>query len=254
MVLLAGAAFFYFELYRYISLQSLKTYQGFLTVVYHDYPFMSITVYMTAFIVMAAVSIPGCAVMMLAGGAVFGLSRGIIAASFALAIGGTFAFLAARFFFRGYVQRHFAVWLHMVNKEIERDGAFYLLSLRLMPAFPYFLLNLLMALTPIKTRVFYFATQIGMLPVTIVYVNAGTQLASIESAEDIFSPALIGSFALLAVFPWIARGLVALIRKREKIRKLKKPGGFHHSIAFLAGGSAHLFATWADAPVLIPVP
>lgn len=220
LVLLALAIFFRFELYRYLNLHSLKDYQVVLADTYARHPFMTMAGYLALYISVAAVYLPLIIVMSIAGGAVFGLVPGAIAASFATAIGGTLAFLAVRFFFRDYVQRRFADSLKTINREIEKDGALYLLTLRLVPAFPYFLINILMALTHIKTRLFYIVTQAGMLPSTIIYVNAGTQLAAIESADDIFSFGLIASFALIGLFPWIAKGVAAamplLLKSNER--------------------------------------
>ncbi len=222
LVLLALAIFFKFELYRHLNLQSLKGYQIMLADMYARHPFVTMTGYLALYISVAAVSLPFIIVMSIAGGAIFGLVPGVIAASFANAIGGTLSFLAARFLFRDDVQRRFAGSLKTINREVERDGAFYLLTLRLVPAFPYFLINILMALTPIKTRLFYIVTQAAMLPSTIIYVNAGTQLAAIESADDIFSFGLIASFALLGLSPWIAKGLAAAVRLMLKSNRYPK--------------------------------
>ncbi len=212
LFILAIAAFLKFELYRFLTLQSLKVYQDMLSAFYSEYPVIAVTLYVAAYIAMAAISLPAIIVMSLVAGAIFGHVTGTITASFASSIGGTLAFLSARYLFRDYVQNQFRFSLRMINSEIEREGWLYLLTLRLVPVLPYFLVNLAMALTPIKTRTFYIVTQIAMLPGTIVYVNAGTQLASIESVDDIFSIPLIASFAVLAAFPWIAKGFAFAVR------------------------------------------
>jgi len=212
LFILAIAVFLKFELYRFLTLQSLKAYQDMLSAFYSEYPVIAVTLYVAAYIAMAAVSLPAIIIMSLVAGAIFGHVTGTITASFASSIGGTLSFLSARYLFRDYVQSRFAFSLGMINREMEREGWLYLLTLRLVPILPYFLVNLAMALTPIKTRTFYIVSQIAMLPGTIVYVNAGTQLASIESADDIFSVSLIGSFAVLAAFPWIAKGVAYTVR------------------------------------------
>jgi uncharacterized membrane protein YdjX (TVP38/TMEM64 family) len=212
LILLIGSAFFIFELYQYLTLERLKAYQVFLSGLFAENPIITIIVFMTIYIVVIAVSLPGSAIMTMAGGAIFGLYTGIVIVSFASSIGGTLAFLAARYLFRDYVQQRFKYWLITINHEITTHGAYYLLTLRLLPAIPFFLLNLVMALTPIKTSIFYITTQIGMLPVTVVYVNAGTQLASIHSLEDVFTFNIVASFIILALFPWIAKSLAAVLR------------------------------------------
>ncbi len=212
LFILAIAVFLKFELYQFLALQSLKAYQYIFSAFYSEFPIIAVTLYVAAYIAMAAVSLPAIIVMSLVAGAIFGHVTGTITASFASAIGGTLSFLMARFFFRDYVQSRFAASLSMINREMEREGWLYLLTLRLVPVLPYFIVNLAMALTPIKTRTFYIVTQIAMLPGTIIYVNAGTQIASIESVDDIFSIPLIASFAVLAAFPWIAKGFAFAVR------------------------------------------
>ncbi|MEX1303389.1 MAG: TVP38/TMEM64 family protein, partial [Desulfotignum sp.] len=168
------------------------------------------------YITVTALSLPGAAVMTLAGGALFGLVTGTVVISFASTIGATLAFLVSRFLLKNWVQNRFKDKLHAINRGIERDGAFYLFTLRLVPVFPFFIINLVMGLTPIRTIRFYLVSQLGMLPGTLVYVNAGTQLAQIDSLKDIVSPGLLLSFALLGMFPLLAKKGVALINRKKK--------------------------------------
>jgi len=143
----------------------------------------------------------------------FGVVTGTIIVSFASSIGATLAFLSARFLLRDWVQSKFGERLKAIDDGIARDGAMYLFTIRLIPLFPFFVVNLLMGLTRIKTRTFYWVSQIGMLPATAVFVNAGTQISKVDSTAGLLSPTLIGSFVLLGIFPWIARGLVAAVKK-----------------------------------------
>jgi pyruvate/2-oxoglutarate dehydrogenase complex dihydrolipoamide dehydrogenase (E3) component/uncharacterized membrane protein YdjX (TVP38/TMEM64 family) len=198
---------------------------------------------------MAALSLPGAAVMTLAGGAFFGLVAGSIVVSFASSIGATMAFLVSRFLLRESVQGKFGDKLSAINQGIEKDGAFYLLTLRLVPVFPFFVINLVLGLTPIRVLVFYLVSQLGMLPGTIVYVNAGTQLAKIESLQDVLSPALIFSFVLLGVFPIIAKAIVATIKKRRVYAKWPKPKKFDYNMVVIGAGSAGLVASFIGAAV-----
>lgn len=162
--------------------------------------------------------------MSLAIGAVFGLFWGVLLVSFAASIGATLAFLAARFLLRDSVQRRFGKQLRVLNSGIEKDGGFYLFSLRLMPVFPFFLINLLMGLTPIRPRIFYVATQTGMLAANLIFVNAGTQLAKIDALSGILSPSLIASLTLLGIFPLFARILVNRLAAKRDHSTLQKPG------------------------------
>jgi len=159
--------------------------------------------------------------MTLTGGAIFGLLKGTLLVSFASTIGATLAFLASRYLFRKSLQQRFATRLQVINQGIEKDGAFYLFTLRLVPAFPFFIINIVMGLTPIKTLTFFLVSQIGMLAGTIVYVNAGTQLAQIGTLKDIFSPELIISFTLLGVFPLISKKTIDFVQLRRQARNQK---------------------------------
>ena len=212
--------FFVFDLGQYLSLAYLKSRQEWLLDIYARHTLWTIGAYMLVYITVTALSLPGAAVMTLAGGALFGLVTGTVVISFASTIGATLAFLVSRFLLQNWVQDRFKDKLHAINQGIERDGAFYLFTLRLVPVFPFFIINLVMGLTPIRTIRFYLVSQVGMLPGTLVYVNAGTQLAQIDSLKGILSPGLLLSFALLGIFPLLARKGVAFINRKRK--------GTHH--------------------------
>jgi len=207
--------FLMFDLKQYLSLENIKAQQEALNIYYQNNTLLTIAVYMLIYIAVTALSLPGAAVMTLAGGGLFGLLVGTIVVSFASTIGATLAFLVSRFLLGDWVQAKFGDKLQPINDGIEADGAFYLFTLRLVPAFPFFIINLLMGLTPIKTVQFYFASQIGMLAGTIVFVNAGTHLSKIDSLKGILSPGLLISFVLLGIFPLLAKkGLKIIKRKR----------------------------------------
>lgn len=215
LVLLAAAiaAYFWFDLGSILSLENFKQSQAEIDAYYQAHPTLVIGGFFIAYVVMTALSLPGAAIMSLVAGALFGVIIGSIIVSFASTMGATLAFLSARFLLREWVSSQFGARLQAIDDGIARDGAFYLFTIRLIPLFPFFIVNLLMGLTRIKTRTFYWVSQIGMLPATVVFVNAGTQIGRIDSTSGLLSPSLIGSFILLGCFPWIARGLVAAGRK-----------------------------------------
>ncbi len=197
----------------HLTLDSLREQQARLSMLLEARPLASALAYFGIYVVVTALSVPGAAVMTLAGGALFGLWWGTVLVSFASSLGATLAFLIARVVCRSLVRDRFGERLERVRRGFDEDGAFYLFSLRLVPVIPFFVVNLVMALTSIRTMTFFLVSQAGMLPATLVYVNAGTQLASVESVSDVLSPSLVISFALLAVFPWIARLLLRAARK-----------------------------------------
>ncbi len=207
ITLLIGA-FFYFDLHQLLTLDNLKSRQESIVAYRDDHPLLTTAIYALVYIAVTALSLPGATLLTLAGGAVFGLLWGTLIVSFASSMGATLAFLAARFLFRDAVNAKFGLQLKEIDTGIARDGAFYLFTLRLVPLIPFFVINLVMGLTVLKTRTFYWVSQAGMLAGTLVYVNAGTQLAKIDSLSGILSPALVGSFALLGVFPFIAKKIV----------------------------------------------
>lgn len=208
--------FFYFGLNQYANLDTLKTQQAFITEYNANHPYYAALIFFISYIIITGLSLPGAAILTLAGGAIFGVLIGTILVSFASTIGATLAFLTSRFLLRETLQQKFAKRLQLINQGVERDGAFYLFTLRLVPAFPFFVVNLVMGLTPIKTLTFFLVSQIGMLAGTIVYVNAGTQLAQINTLKDIFSPELILSFILLGLFPLIAKKSIDFIQSRRQ--------------------------------------
>lgn len=212
---IAIASFFYLDLQRYLSLAELKSQRDALASYAQMRPLLTIGIFFIAYVMMAAFSLPGAAIMTIAGGAVFGLATGTIVVSFASSMGATLAFLAARFIFRDSVQRRFKDRLQRLNDGVQREGGFYLLSLRLVPVFPFFVINLVAALTPLKTWTFYWVSQIGMLPATLVFVNAGTQLGQLSAPGDILSLPLLGSFLALALLPLLMRRLLSWLQSRR---------------------------------------
>lgn len=204
---------------------------------------LSASLYFVLYIVVTALSLPGAAIMTLLGGAVFGLGWGLVLASFASSIGATLAFLVSRLLLRDWVQGRFGRSLKTINNGIERDGAFYLFSLRLVPVFPFFLINLVMGLTPIKTFTFYWISQVGMLLGTAVYVNAGVELGQISSLGGLLSGSLILSFVLLAALPWVGKAVVALVRRNRLAKAWKKPEHFDTNLVVIGAGSGGLVAS-----------
>ncbi len=236
-------------LFDYLDLQYLKAQQDTIDAYFEAHPLLTASVYFAIYVLVTAFSLPGAAVMTLAGGAIFGLLWGTVIVSFASSIGATLAFLVSRYLLRDMVQTRFGDKLKAVNAGIEKDGAFYLFTLRLVPVFPFFVINLVMGLTPLATRTFYWVSQLGMLAGTIVYVNAGTQLARIESLDGILSPGLIASFTLLGVFPLIARKVVDGVKAKRVYARWKKPRRFDRNIVVIGAGSAGLVAALIGAAV-----
>lgn len=212
----AIATFFYFNGQQYLTLEMLKAQQTNIAAFRDNHAILAITVYGLIYIAVTGLSLPGAAILTLAGGAIFGLFWGTVIVSFASTVGATLAFLAARFLFKDSIQTKFGDRLQAINDGMARDGAFYLFTLRLVPLFPFFVINLVMGLTPIKVRTFYWVSQVGMLAGTLVYVNAGTQLGKLESLSGILSPALLGSFVLLGVFPLMAKKAIQFIQQQRK--------------------------------------
>ena len=198
-----------------VTLDALKARRTGLAEMLEQRPVPIMALYFGLYVTFAALSIPGAAVMTLAGGAIFGFWRGLLLVSFASVLGAVLAFLGSRYLFRDWVRRRFGRQITAIDRGIERDGIFYLLAIRLNPIFPYFLVNLAMGLTRIGVVKFALVSQVGMLPATMVYVNAGTQLAHIRSLGDIMSPQLIGSLVLLSLFPLIAKFAADALRRRR---------------------------------------
>jgi len=209
------AAFFAFDLQQYFSLDYLKQQQDALNAQYASNPALIIAIFFFVYVAFAALALPAATILTLAGGAIFGFWAGLIVVSFASTIGATIAFILTRYLFHDAVQSKFGDRLQAINIGIEREGAFYVFGLRLVPLFPFVVVNSVLALTKLKTITFYWASQIGMLAGTAVYVNAGTQIAQIDSLAGIAEPKLLLSFALLGVFPIIAKYALAWL-KRDK--------------------------------------
>lgn len=209
------AAFFYFDLGRFVTLDFIKSQQASIADFYEQRPITVISAFFLGYIAVTALSLPGAAILTLAAGALFGLVLGTAIVSFASSIGATLAFLVARYLLRDTIESRFGSKLGTFNENIEKDGAFYLFTVRLVPIFPFFLVNLVMGLTRLKVGVFYIVSQIGMLAGTIVFVNAGTQLAKIDSLKGILSPTIILSFALLGIFPLAAKKLIDVIKAKK---------------------------------------
>jgi dihydrolipoamide dehydrogenase len=243
------AAFFYFDLQQFLTLDTLKSKQAEIINYNTVHPAFSILLYGLIYIAVTGLSLPGAAILTLAGGAVFGLLWGTVIVSFASSIGATLAFLAARFLFRDSVENRFGDRLATINQGMEKDGAFYLFTLRLIPIFPFFIINLVMGLTAIKTRTFYWVSQLGMLAGTLVYVNAGTQLGKIDSLSDILSPTLLVSFALLGLFPLLAKALVNRIKSHKVYKNWQQPNQFDTNLVVIGAGSGGLVTALIAAAV-----
>jgi uncharacterized membrane protein YdjX (TVP38/TMEM64 family) len=209
----AIAILFYFGVFDALSLDSLKARKAGFDAQYAASPALFMAGYFLLYVAVTALSVPGAAILTLAGGAVFGLVTGTVLVSFASSIGATLAFLGSRYLFRDWVIGRFGDRLAAFDEGVARDGAFYLFTLRLIPAVPFFAINLLMGLTRIRTSTYYWVSQIGMLLGTIAYVNAGTQLAQIETLKGIASPSLIASFVALGCLPWAARWIVGRLKR-----------------------------------------
>jgi uncharacterized membrane protein YdjX (TVP38/TMEM64 family) len=215
VLLILVVLFQVFDLGRYLALDYLKAQQAAFSALYAAHPAAVIAAYILIYITVTGLSLPGAAVMTLAGGALFGLFTGLIIVSFASTIGATLACLAARYLLRDWVQKKFGEKLVKINEGMEKEGGFYLFSLRLVPIFPFFVINLVMGLTALPLRTFFWVSQVGMLPGTLVFVNAGKELAKIDSLSGILSPGLLISFGLLGLLPIITKKLLTFIRQRN---------------------------------------
>ncbi len=245
------ALFFAFDLRQYLSLEVLRQSQAQLSTQYAESPWLFALVFFVVYVAATAASFPGATILTLAGGAIFGLGWGLLLVSFASTIGATLAFLAARFLLRDWVQAHFASRLADIDKGVQRDGAFYLFGLRLIPVVPFFVINLAMGLTTMRVRTFYWVSQLGMLAGTAVFVNAGTQLAQIKSLGDVVSPGLLGSFVLLGIFPLIARKVMDAIQRRKVYARWAsvKPKSFDRNMIVIGGGAGGLVSAYIAAVV-----
>ena len=251
VVLIALGLFIGLDLGRFLSFAYLKASQASLTALFEQSPLTVGLVYFLIYLGVASMSLPGAAILTLAGGAIFGFGWGLLLVSFASCLGATASFLAARFVLRESIEARFAQRLADINRGIEKDGAFYLFTLRLIPVVPFFVINLVMGLTHMKTWTFYWVSQVGMLAGTAVYVNAGTQLAGLTSLSGILSPGLLMSFALLGLFPLAAKKVVEGIQKRKVYARwqAQRPTRFDRNLVVIGGGAAGLVSAYIAAAV-----
>ncbi|MDN3556352.1 FAD-dependent oxidoreductase [Halomonas maura] len=249
LIALAFVAFFLSGADQLLTLDTLKAEQARFQAWLAEDPVTVAGGFFITYVAMAALSLPGATLLTLLGGALFGFGWGLLLISFASSLGATLAALIARTLAREPLERRFAPQLERINAGIRREGAFYLFTLRLIPLFPFFVINLVMGLTRMRLTTFYWVSQLGMLPGTAVYVNAGRELGQLESLAGILSPGLIGSFVLVGLFPWIARGLVAVAKRRRLARRFARPIRFDHDVVVIGGGSAGLVASYIAAAV-----
>lgn len=249
VVVLAVLLYRHFELGRLLTLDQLKASRDALVGAYQARPVTTLLIYFGVYVLATALSIPGALILTLAGGAMFGLAVGLLVVSFASSLGALLAFLAARYLLRDTVQSRFGRSLAPINEGVRRDGTFYLLTLRLVPVFPFWLINLLMGLTPIGAARFYLVSQIGMLAGTAVYVNAGTQLAAIRTPGDILSAGLLGSFVLLGLFPLVAKAVVGWLQARKQYAGWPRPARFDRNLVVIGAGAGGLVSAYIAAAV-----
>lgn len=249
VLVVAVSAFFALGLQRYLSLEFIKSQQGQLEAWRAGNPLVAGLTFFGLYVAVTALSLPGATILTLAAGAIFGLVWGSLIASFAASIGATLAFLMSRVVLRDWVQARFGERLAAMNDGVRKDGAFYLFTLRVVPLFPFFLINLAMGLTQIRVLTFYGVSQLGMLLGTVVYVNAGTQLARLDRLADVASPGLLASLALLGLFPLIAKKGIDLFRSRKATRRWKKPARFDRNLVVIGAGSAGLVSAYIAAAV-----
>ena len=245
------AAFFIFDLGRFFNLDYIKSQQAVIANYYQANPLQTGLIFFAVYVAVTALSLPGAAIMTLVAGAIFGLIWGVVIVSFASSIGATLAFLVARFLLRDSIQAKFGDKLKAFNAGVEKEGAFYLFTLRLVPAFPFFVINVVMGLTTMKARTFFWVSQLGMLAGTIVFVFAGQKLAEITSLKGILSPGLIGAFVLIGILPIIAKKIIDGVKAKKVYAKWadKKPTHFDRNVVVIGGGSAGLVTSYIAAAV-----
>nr|WP_298929832.1 bifunctional TVP38/TMEM64 family protein/FAD-dependent oxidoreductase [uncultured Erythrobacter sp.] len=243
------AAYFIFDLGDVFTIEGIKDEVERAGEFYAENPILVLAVFFLIYVAVTAASLPGAAILTLAAGALFGLVTGTVLVSFASTLGATLAFLSSRYVLRDSIESKFGERLKAINDGLERDGAFYLFTVRMIPAIPFFVINLVMGLTRIKTWTFAWVSQIGMLLGTIVYVNAGTQLAQIDSLSGIASPAVIGSFVLLGIAPWIAKAIIGLIKRRKVYAGFTRPKSYDRNLVVIGAGSAGLVSAYIAATV-----
>ena len=244
LMIVVSGAFYGLDGQQYLTVEFFQSFR-------HENMALTIALFFVVYVAVTGLSLPGAALMTLICGAVFGFLPGLLIVSFASTIGATIAFLVSRTLLRDWVQQKFASNLATINRGIEKDGAFYLFTLRLIPVIPFFVINLVMGLTPIRTRTFYWVSQLGMLPGTVVFVNAGVQLGLVEelSTKGILTSQLIGSFVLLAFFPWITRKVLEVVRQQQVYKDYQKPARFDNNLTVVGAGSAGLVSSYIAAAV-----
>ncbi len=240
---------FVLDLDRYLTLQAMQAALSDWVRWRSEHPLLAAGGFFLLYTAAVAVSVPGAAALTLLAGALFGLVQGTVLVSFASSIGATLAFLLARYLFRDTVRARFGRRLERIDEGFRRDGAFYLFTLRLVPVFPFFLINLLSGLTAMRVWTFYWVSQVGMLAATVVYINAGTQLAQLDSMSAILSPSLIASFAALGLFPWLARAITRLLRRRHVYARWQRPRRFDRNLVVIGAGAAGLVTAYIAAAV-----
>ena len=243
------AAYRHWDLGQWLTLDQLKTSRDTLASLYAAHPVQTALGFFGVYVLAAALSFPGASILTLAAGAMFGLGLGLLLVSFASSVGALLAFWVSRYMLRDFVQQQFGEMLQPVNEGLMKDGTFYLLTLRLVPVFPFWLINLLMGLTSIESRKFYAVSQIGMLVGTAVYVNAGTQLAAIGSASDVLSPGLLGSLVLLGLLPLIAKFILGALQKRQVYARWPRPKHFDRNLVVIGAGAGGLVSAYSAAVV-----
>jgi len=244
VILAAIAAFFVFDLKQYVTLDYFQSQRAAIEAQVQEHPIRTAILFFAAYVAATGLSLPGAAILTLIAGALFGLLWGTVIVSFASTIGATLAFLASRFVLRDWVQQHFGDRLRPINEGIAREGGFYLFALRLVPAFPFFVINLVMGLTPIRTWTYYWVSQLGMLAGTMVYVYAGTQLGEFR-----ISAGLITAFVLLGIFPLAAKKVLDAIKARKVYAGWKRPATFDRNLVVIGAGSAGLVSAYIAAAV-----
>ena len=249
LIIVAMALFFASGSQHYLTLDVLQAQRAALADIYAAHPLAVLGGFFALYVAVTALSLPGAGLLTLAAGALFGLASGLVLVSFASSIGATLAFLGSRFVFRAAVERRFGDRLAAINRGVDKEGVLYLFTLRLLPFIPFFLINLLMGLTALRTRTFYWVSQLGMLAGSALYVNAGTQLGELHSLAGILSPKLIGSSLLLGVFPLIARWIINAVKARRVYRKWQRPQHYDRNLVVIGAGSAGLVSAYISATV-----
>ena len=241
--------FFFFDLHQYFDFSYIKSKQQAITDYFHTHPVKTSLIFFFIYIAVAGLSLPGAGILSILAGAIFGLALGVAIVLLAATIGATIAFWFSRYIFHDFVQDRFGDKLRAINKGIERDGAFYLFTLRLIPIFPFFIINLVMGLTPMRTIVFAVTSFLGMIAGSLIFVNVGTQLANIDSLDGILTPGIIFAFALLAIFPWLARKFLTILKAKRVYKSFTKPKSFDRNLIVIGAGSGGLVSAYIAAAV-----